>query len=147
MDNKNSDLLHGMLFAITAIVMVYAGEQVRGGAIGYTASLMKASAGSSALSIIMLALSFVFAVKSVRFGKSVTREEGIIQDWYYYEGRELQRLELKTVKNIDERARYVGYYGTMQRIYHVMNMVFTILSVSLLIVSVLMYSVGVILYG
>lgn len=143
MDKKNIGLLHGLLFAVFAVVLVYCGEQVRANTNGAASWLMRASAITIALGVVSLTISFIPAVKSNKWAEERNKYEQNVSNLYSYNGNKVENFRKDTVEKVESGARYAGYFGALQNIYDRWNKRLTYLSVGLMVVSVILFSIGV----
>lgn len=143
MDKKNIGLLHGLLFAVFAVVLVYCGEQVRANIFWATSWLMKASAITVAIGVMSLTISFIPAAKSNRWAETSDKYNRNIAGQYSYDGIVLVNIHKSTVEKIEAASRLAGHAAALQNIYHDWNKRFTCFSVVAAVVSVILFSIGV----
>ena len=145
MYKKNIGLLHGFLFAICVIVMVYSGDQVKSNTIGISSHLMKCSALISSFGIISLGFSFFPASKSQINQKLNEEMQQNVLDLYKYKEDIIYEMEIRTVQKIEVLARCIGYNCASQDYNNKWNWRFTYFSLFSVMISSLLFGVGIFL--
>lgn len=143
MDKKNIGLLHGLLFAVCVIVLVYSGEQVKTKDTGISSWLMRYAALISSLGIASLAISFIPATNSNKYMEEIYRRDQTINGLYQYKGVDLLDISRDTVNSIEYGGRQVGYLSALQDINNYWNRGLTCFSLLSLILSVIFFGIGV----
>lgn len=121
MAKENVGLLHGLLFAVLVIVMVYAGDQVKTHDTGAASWLMRCAAIVSSIGIASLGLSFVPALRSNAHSDTKDRSEQIAERLYSYRGSELEYLHKETVRKIEYESRKAAYFAALQDVNDAWN--------------------------
>src|SRR4051812_45986548 len=101
MDKKNVDLLHGLLFAVCVIILVYSGEQVKTTKTGISSWFMRFAALVSASGIASLGLSFIPGSRANKIADTIKLSEESTEFLYRdVDGSVLEHIPLSTVKQI-----------------------------------------------
>lgn len=141
---NNLKLLHGMIFAISAIVLVYSGEQLQSSKTNeFHSYCMKMSSIFGSICITTMAISFLYGMKNEKYKNGRAREEQNMINKYYYEGNKLEQIDVKTVKEIEYLAKIIGVFSTLQDYQHIWNIRLTTISAISLVISVILFSIGV----
>lgn len=143
MDKKNVGYLHALIFTISAVVLVYAGDQVKSGKTGLTSYLMRASAMLSSICIVSIIASFAPASASNKHDDKRGDYETDIAENYFHNGAELEYIHRNTVKEIEVASRQAGHHAVLQNTNDYWNRVLTYSSLSLLAISVIIFGIGI----
>lgn len=143
MSENNTGLFHYFFFAIAAVVLVYAGEQVKCHPDAVATCLMKFTAAEAAISIMAMGLSFIPASLNEGYEIKKVRSEGIVEHWFIFDGQPLNSISREYARLIQQESIQTGKYEALQNVYHKWTVAFNAAAWTLLLLAAGMFAVGV----
>ena len=143
MEDNNTGLFHYFFFAIAAVVLVYAGEQVKCHPDPITICWMKFAAVEAALSIVSMGVSFVPATLNEKYANKRKTAETVAEQWFSFEVKPLGVIDRKYVRLIQQQSIECGRYEALQNVHHKWTQLFNAVAWTLLLLSAIMFAIGV----